>query len=168
MHLTGFERIPKRELISSIIWNCETLEYDTELWARACLRIGNLYSLSVSRTRHLTVDPHDLKGLMEKHAALARKFYSRSAKFPQLDLIAQGNTAMLDHWMGESGRAIETLEKLLAPPIEADKAPFVVQGAIVLLESGQMSSAKEALSTIPMKLRSPLAKRLLASMEVSQ
>jgi hypothetical protein len=50
----------------------------------------------------------------------------------------------------------------------AENAPFVVQGAIVLLESGQMGSAKEALSTIPEKLRSPLAKRMLASMGVSQ
>ena len=168
LHLTGYERIPKREIISSIIWNCETLEYDTEFWARACLRVGNLYSLSASRTRYLTVDPHDLKGLMEKHGALARKFYSRSVNFPKLALIAQANSAMLDHWMGESGKAIEALEKLLAPPIVAENAPFVVQGAIVLLESGQMGSAKEALSTIPEKLRSPLAKRMLASMGVSQ
>ena len=168
MHLTGFERIPKRELISSIVWNCEPLEFETEFWASACLRIGNLYSLSASRTRYLTVDPRDLKGLMEKHAALARKFYSRSAKFPKLDIIAKANSAMLDHWMGESDKAIETLERLLTPPIIAENAPFVVQGAIVLLESGQMGSAREALSTIPERLRSPLAKRMLASMEDSQ
>jgi hypothetical protein len=167
LHLTGFERIPKRELISSIIWNCESLEFDTEFWAKACLRVGNLYSLSVSRSRYLTVDPQDLKGLMDKHAALARKFYSRSTRFPKLDLIAQGNSAVLDHWMGESEKAIDTLEKLLAPPMSADNAPFVVQGSIVLLESGHMDIAKDALSSIPENLRSPLAKRLLASLGVS-
>ena len=168
LHLTGFERIPKRELISSIIWNCESLEYDTLFWAQACLRIGNLYSLSASRIRYLTVDPRSLRELMEKHAALARKFYSRSAGFPKLDQIAQGNSAMLDHWLGESDRSIETLEKLLSTPIDADNAPFVVQGAIVLLETGRMDSARDALSLIPEKLRSPLAKRMLASLGVSQ
>ena len=168
LHLTGFERIPKRELISSIIWNSESLEYDTEFWARACLRIGNLYSLSASRIRYLTVDPKDLRQLMEKHAALARKFYSRSTNFPELDLIAQGNSALLDHWMGESDRAIASLEKLLALPITAENAPLVVQGSIVLLESGHMDEAREALSSIPEKLRSPLAIRLLGTMGVSQ
>ena len=168
LHLTGFERIPKRELISSIIWNCESLEYDTEFWARACLRIGNLYSLSASRTRHLTVDPTDLRGLMDKHASLARKFYSRSAGFPKLDLISRGNSALLDHWMGESDKAIGSLEKLISAPIDADNAPFVVQGSIVLLETGQMDNARDALSSIPEKIRSPLAKRLLASLGVPQ
>jgi hypothetical protein len=168
LHLTGFERIPKRELISSIIWNSESLEYDTEFWARACLRIGNLYSLSASRARHLTVDPTDLRGLMEKHAALARKFYSRSVKFPKLDLISRGNSALLDHWMGESDQAIERLEGLLSLPINEENAPFVVQGAIVLLETGQLGTARDALYTIPEKLRSPLANRLLASMGVRQ
>ena len=168
LHLTGFERIPKRELISSIIWNCETLEFDTEFWAKACLRIGNLYSLSASRIRYLTVDPKDLRELMEKHAALARKFYSRSSRFPKLDLIAQGNSALLGHWMGESDKAVDILEKLLENQITPDSAPFVVQGAIVLLETGHMDSARDALSSIPDKLRSPLANRMLASMGVSQ
>jgi hypothetical protein len=168
LHLTGFERIPKRELISSIIWNCESLEYDTEFWARACLRIGNLYSLSASRTRYLTVDPTDLRGLMDKHASLARKFYSRSVGFPKLDLISRGNSALLDHWMGESDKAIGSLEKLISAPIDADNAPFVVQGSIVLLETGQMDNARDALSSIPEKIRSPLTKRLLASLGVPQ
>lgn len=168
LHMTGFERIPKRELISSMIWNSESLEYDTEFWARACLRIGNLYSLSASRVRYLTVDPKDQRELMEKHAALARKFYSRSSRFPKLDLIAQGNSALLDHWMGMSDRAVGELEKLLAAPINAENAPFAVQGAIVLLESGHMDGARDALSSIPEKLRSPLAVRLLASMGAPQ
>ena len=168
LHLTGFERIPKRDLISSIIWNCETLEYDTEFWARAGLRIGNLYALSASRARYLTVDPKDLQGLMDKHSSLARMFYSRSARFPELDLIAQGNSALLAHWMGGSEKAIETLERLLTVPINADNAPFAVQKAIVLLESGHMDAAREALSSIPEPLRSPLAKRMMASMEGSQ
>ena len=168
LHLTGLERIPKRELISTIIWNCENLEYDTEFWARACLRVGNLYALSASRSRYLTVAPLDLMGLMAKHAALSRKFYSRSSRFPKLDLIAQANSAMLDHWMGDSHKAIEALERLIGSPIDAEKAPFVVQGAIVFLESGRMESAKEALNTIPDNLRSPLAKRMLATMGVSQ
>ncbi len=164
LHLTGFERIPKRELISSIIWNSESLEYDTEFWARACLRIGNLYALSASRARHLTVDPTDLHGLMEKHASLARKFYSRSRNSPSLDRISRGNSALLDHWMGESDMAIDRLEGLLSLPIDEDNAPFVLQGAIVLLETGQLGTARDALNTIPENLRSPLAKRLLASM----
>jgi hypothetical protein len=168
LHLTGFERIPKRELISSIIWNCETLEYDTEFWAKACLRIGNLYSLSVSRARYLAVDNRDLQGLVQKHAGLARKFYSRSARFPKLDLIARGNSALLGHWLGESEKAIDILEEMIANQITSESAPFVVQGAIVLLETGQMERAKEALSMIPDKLRSPLAIRMLASMGVPQ
>jgi hypothetical protein len=105
---------------------------------------------------------------MEKHAALARKFYSRSVKFPKLDLISQGNSALLDHWMGESDQAIERLEGLLSLPINEENAPFVVQGAIVLLETGQLGTARDALYTIPEKLRSPLANRLLASMGVRQ
>jgi hypothetical protein len=168
LHLTGFERIPKRELISTIVWNCENLEYDTEFWARACIRVGNLYSISAARSRYLTVAPQDLKGLMDKHAGLARKFYSRSSRFPKLELIARGNSALLDHWMGESDKAVATLEGLIGGAVDAEKAPFVVQGAIVLLETGHMDSAKEALLTIPVKLRSPLAERMLASMGVPQ
>lgn len=168
LHLTGFERIPKRELISSMIWNCESLEYDTEFWARASLRIGNLYALSASRIRYLTVDPKDLRELMEKHAALARKFYSRSARFPRFDLIAKGNSALLDHWMGDPDKATAILEELVTSPINADNAPFVVQRSIVLLETGQMGSARDALSSIPENLRSPLVKRMLASMGVPQ
>jgi hypothetical protein len=168
LHMTGFERIPRRDLISSIIWNCESLEFDTEFWAKACLRIGNLYSLSAERVRYLTIDPEDRKGLMERHASLARKFYSRSANYPRLEMIAQGNSALLEHWLGNSEKAIETLEKLLASPITAENAPLVVQGSIILLETGQMGSANEALGSIPESLRSPLAKRMLASMEAMQ
>ena len=168
LHLTGFERIPKRDLISSIIWNCETLEFDTEFWAKACLRIGNLYSLSASRIRYLAVDPKDLNELMQKHAGLARKFYSRSARFPNLDVIAKANSALLTHWMGESEKAIDILENLLQNQITPENAPFVVQGAIVLLESGHMDNGRDALSMIPEELRSPLAQRLLASMGVPQ
>jgi hypothetical protein len=168
LHLTGFERIPKRELISSIIWNCETLEFDTEFWAKACLRIGNLYALSTSRTRYLAVDQKELQGLLHKHTELARKFYSHSSRFPKLDRVAQGNSALLGHWVGESERAIDILEDLIANQITSESVPFVVQGAIVLLETGQMERAKDALSTIPDKLRSPLANRMLASMGVPQ
>jgi hypothetical protein len=168
LHLTGFERIPKRDLISSMIWNCESLEFDTEFWAKACIRIGNLYSLSAERGRYLTVDPEDREELMERHATLARKFYSRSVNFPDLDLIAQGNSALLDHWMGDSEKAIAALEKLLALPITAKNAPLMVQGSIILLETGQTGSANEALSSIPEPLRSPVAKRMLASMEALQ
>ena len=123
LHMTGSRSFPKRELISSMIWNSESLEYDTEFWARACLRIGNLYSLSACRVRYLTVDPKDQRELMEKHAALARKFYSRSSRFPKLDLIAQGNSALLDHWMGMSDRAVGELEKLLAAPSTTQERP---------------------------------------------
>ena len=168
LHLTGFERIPKRDLISSIIWNCETLEFDTEFWGKACLRIGNLYSLSASRIRYLAVDPKDLNELMQKHAELARKFYSRSARFPKLDQIAQANAALLTHWMGESDKAIDVLENLLQNQITPENAPFVVQRAIVLLESGKLDNGRDALSMIPEELRSPLAQRLLASMGVPQ
>jgi tetratricopeptide (TPR) repeat protein len=168
LHLTGFERIPKRELISSIIWNCETLEYDTEFWAKACLRIGNLYALSASRARYLAVDQKDLLELLHKHTGLAQKFYSRSSGFPKLERIAQANSALLGHWMGESEKAVDILEELIANQITPDSVPFVVQGAIVLLETGQMERAKEALSMVPDKLRSPLANRMLSSMGVSQ
>jgi hypothetical protein len=168
LHLTGFERIPKRELTSSIIWNCETLEFDTDFWAKACIRIGNLYSLSVSRARYLAVGQQDLQSLLLKHIELARKFYSRSSGFPECERIAQGNSALLGHWMGESEKAIDTLEELIANHITAESAPFVVQGAIVLLETGQMERAKEALSAIPDKLRNRLANRIIASLEGSQ
>jgi hypothetical protein len=168
LHLTGFERIPKREVISSMIWNCETLEFESEYWAKACLRIGNLYSLSASRARYLAVNQRDLQGLMQKHAELARKFYSRSSKFPKFDRIGQANSALLGHWMGESEKAVDILEGLIGNQITDESSPFVVQGAIVLLETGQMDRAKEALAMIPEKLRCPLANRMMASMEVPQ
>jgi len=165
LHVWGYESIPQRTLVWRVVEECEGLESESELWARASVRMGNLHSLTVMAAAKLPVDESWLSEFMEKRSKAALRLYSRSERYPAVARVARSNLAMLHSWMGRSEDAIKTLDELIGEQMDEENVNLIFKKAMVLRQSGRREECATVLEAIPDELMSWRAKRFRSELE---
>jgi hypothetical protein len=169
LYLRGDERIPRRGLILNIMKGAEGLELNTEQWASASVRMVNIYSLLARALSTLPIDPSAALPLARKNADTARRLYSRSSLYPALNLASSANEAMLDHWTGDSNRALLTIERLLGFELsEDDRSHLMIVKATILVDTGETAKAVQIVESLPGMVKDSRVPRLKALTEGSE
>jgi hypothetical protein len=166
LYLRGDERIPRRGLIWNIMKGAEGLEFNTEQWASASLRMGNIYSLLARALSMLPIDSSAALPLAQKNADTARRLYSKSLPYPALNLASSANEAILDHWTGDSNKALLTIERLLGLELsEDDRSHLMIIKATILVDTGEMAKAVQIVESLPGVVKDARVSRLKALTE---
>jgi len=169
LYLRGDERIPRRGLIWNIMKGAEGLEFNTEQWASASVRMGNIYSLLARALSTLPIDPSVALPLAQRNADTARRLYSRSLPYPSLNLASSANEAMLDHWTGDSNKALLTIERLLGFELsEDDRSHLMIVKATILVDTGETAKAVQIVESLPGMVKDSRVSRLKALTEGSE
>lgn len=169
LYLRGDERLPRRGITWNILRNAMDLDFKSEHWAAASIRMGNVLALLVREVSKLPIEASAALPFVQKYSEAARNLYSRSVSYPSLSGIASVNAILLDHWTGSSEKALSDIEgKIAGAESEAARAHLLIIKATILIESGMQSQAVQALETIPGKVRDERIPRLKALIEVTR
>lgn len=169
LYLRGDERLPRRGIIWNILQSAVDLDFKTEQWASASIRMGNILALLVKEVSRLPIEASAVLPFVQKNSDLARMLYARSLPYPSLDPAAAANGILLDHWTGNSEKALSEIgNKIDLEKSEAIKAHLLIVKATMLFESGMQSQAVQILESIPGKVRDERIARLKALIEVGR
>ncbi|MCU0861306.1 MAG: hypothetical protein MUE65_03205, partial [Methanomassiliicoccales archaeon] len=165
LHLWGDERLPRRAFLWRLVDEVGPLDLKGEMWARASVRIGNLYSLMVLAVSELPVDDSWRADFTKDSASSALSLYSRAKEHRPLWRVAQSNTAMLRAWMGRTEESLRILDELASFRVDKETMPFSLKRAMVLCDAGRRDDCLEELARIPEELMDARAKRFRAQLE---
>lgn len=98
LELTGNEMVPSRQTISSMIRSSWELDFDSDTWGKACLRMGNVVSLAVRRCAVLPLEPSDSAQLISELREMAVKLYTNAMNHAVLESIAKRNMETFENW----------------------------------------------------------------------
>jgi hypothetical protein len=168
MHVWGYERLPRRALIWRVVEDCEELEFNSEVWARASVRMGNLHALTVLGAIELPLDETWLSEFVRERSKAALKLYARADRHPMVARVARSNVAMLFAWLGRTDEAIKILDELMSEQMDEENANLTLKKAMILCDSGRRIECSRVLGTIPDELMDWRAKRFRADLEGSQ
>jgi len=166
--LTGEERLPHRDLIVRMVRETKDLEFATETWAKASIRLGNIVSLALRKVNALEVEAEDAARTVSELHTMAQRFYAQAVPFPELAVVARGNEALMLHWQGRSEEAMERLEvELLGAPDDI-KAEILLKMSLIHVDRGEGAKALEALRSISPEMAGDRAEQLRARAEGRQ
>jgi hypothetical protein len=166
--LTGEERLPHRDLIVRMVRETKDLEFATETWAKASIRLGNIVSLALRQVNGLEEEAEDAARTISELHTMAQRFYAQAVPFPELAVVARGNEALMLHWQGRSEEAMERLEvELLGAPDDI-KAEILLKMSQIHVDRGEWAKALEALRPISPEKAGARVERLRARAEGRQ
>ncbi len=168
LHVWGDERLPRRAFLWRMAEEVRALEVATEIWARASVRLGNLYSLMVKAAAALPVDEEWRAGFIRDKSGIALTLYSRSKDIRPLWKVAQSNQAMLYSWIGRTEDALRILDDLSAYRVDKETVSFAIKRAIILCDAGRGDECKEELALIPDELMDDHLRRIKAGLEAER
>lgn len=169
LYLRGDERLPRRGMIWSILQNAVELDFKTEQWAAASIRMGNVLALLVREVSRLPIEASAVLPFVQKYTEAVRTLYARSLPYPSLSDAAAINGILLDHWAGNSEKALSMIEdRIEREGSEAARAHLLIVKATMLVESGMQSQAVQVLESIPGKVRDERISGLKALIEVTR
>jgi hypothetical protein len=167
--LTGEERVPRRELFVHMVRSIEPGSFDTDTWARACLRMGNLVALSIRELATMPLEPGDSSSIINEQSSMAKRLFSRAKAFPELSLIAIGNEALMDHWAGRSTQALSSLEGAISGKmVDESTAELLLKSAIINRDMGRNDISRSILESIPREMLPKRGQDLLSREEGGQ
>jgi hypothetical protein len=86
-----------------------------------------------------------------------------------LNLASSANEAMLDHWTGDSNRALLTIERLLGFELsEDDRSHLMIVKATILVDTGETAKAVQIVESLPGMVKDSRVPRLKALTEGSE
>lgn len=103
LELNGNEMVPSRPLLASIIRSSVALDFESDTWGKACLRMGNIIALAVRRWAVLPLEPSDSAQLISGLRENAIILYSNAMKHAVLESIAKRNVETLEAWAMQEG-----------------------------------------------------------------
>jgi len=168
LHVWGYERLPRRGLIWKVVEACEELEFKSEVWARASVRMANLHSLTVLAATELPLDDTWFSGFVKERSGAALRLYSRADQYPSVARVARSNMAMLHAWLGRPEEAIKILDELKAEPMDEESANLTLKKAMILCNSGHRADGAQVLDLIPVELMDWRAKRFRSELEATK
>lgn len=169
LYLRGDERLPRRGIIWNIMQSAKDLDFKTEQWAAASVRMGNIYALLVREVSRLSIEASAALPFLQKSSDLARTLYARSLPYSSPNRAVSANEALLDHWTGNSEKALSTVEGLVgSEKSESIKAHLLIVKATILAETGMKPQAVQVLESIPGKVRDERVARLKALIGVTR
>jgi hypothetical protein len=78
-----------------------------------------------------------------------------------LNLASSANEAMLDHWTGDSNKALLTIERLLGLELsEDDRSHLMIMKATILVDTGEMAKAVQIVESLPGVVKDARVSRL--------
>lgn len=98
LELTGSEMIPDRKLIFEMVRASADLSFDTDTWAKACLRLGNVTALAIRSVARMPLEPADSARALSDLRERSEYLYSMSQKWPELVQMAERNRALMMGW----------------------------------------------------------------------
>ena len=98
LELKEDQMVPSRPLLSSMVRSSWGLDFDSDTWGKACLRMGNIVSLAVRRCAVLPLEPSDSAQLISELQEMAIRLYSNAMKHAVLESIAKRNIEALEAW----------------------------------------------------------------------
>lgn len=169
LYLMGDERLPRRPIIWSVVRRVKEADAGTREAAEASLRAGNVLALLVRQISRLPIDASAAITAMARHAESARTCYSRASRFSDLSKAAEINLALMDHWQGDSGTALSSLEDLSGSEGSEAVLPHAeIAKAIILHETGRTSEAVQILGRLPEALEEDAVSRLRTMLGVER
>jgi hypothetical protein len=165
LHVWGDERLPRRAFLWRMMEGVKGLEIKSEIWARACVRMGNLHALLVLAASELPVDEEWQSSFIKEHEGVALSFYSKSKEHRPTWKVAQSNQAMLYAWMGRREEALGILDDLRPYRVDKETANFALKRAMVLCDAGKGKDCREELSQIPEELLDPHSRKIRRGLE---
>lgn len=169
LHLRGDERLPRRGMIWNILQNAKDMDFKTEQWAAASIRMGNIFTLLVREISRLPIEASAVLPFVQRKSDLARQLYARSMPYCSLNAAASANEALLDHWTGNSEKALSTVEGLIiSEELESVRTHLLIVKATILVETGMRPQAVQVLESIPGKVKDERVARLKALIEVTR
>ncbi|MEM0448478.1 MAG: hypothetical protein QW520_01470 [Methanomassiliicoccales archaeon] len=148
-HLWGDERIPRRAFLWRLVQEVGNLEFNSEIWARASVRMGNIHSLLVLSVSDMQLEESWRLRFVKQRVANAISAYSRAKEYPALWKVARSNIALLWAWIGKTEEALQMLGELCSGEVDEESAPFSLKRAMVLCDAGRAEECREELSRIP-------------------
>lgn len=161
LYIMGDERIPRRPIIWSVVQKVKEADPGTREAAEASVRSGNVLALLVRQISRLPIDASAAITAMARHAESARTCYSRASRFSDLSKVAEIDLALTDHWQGNSGAALASLEDLSRFEGSGAVVPHAeIAKAIILHETGRTAEAVQILGRLPEALEEDAVLRL--------
>jgi hypothetical protein len=168
LHVWGDEKLPRRAFLAALLEGAGPLEFPTELWGRASVRMGNLHALLVRHVSALPIDDAWKEPFVARNGEAARALYARARPFGSLSSVVASNRALLDHWGGRSAEALLTLTSLTrTDSVDADVVAALVKQAMVLTDLGRKDEAQDALAKVPSAMLDPRSTELKRRLEGS-
>jgi len=168
LHLWGYERLPRRTFAFRLIEDTQNLDFHSEIWARACVRMANVHSLLILSVSDLPLDPSWSTDFQRERSKDALRLYAQAEAYPSLHRIAQSNKALMYDWLGQPSEALAILDKIINEKMDEDYANITLKKAMVLCESGRRAESSQALELIPDALMDERAKKFKADLEGSR
>jgi len=98
LELTGNEMVPSRAVLATIIRSAADLDFESDIWGKACLRMGNVVALAVRNLAVLPIEPSDSAMVVKSLQDMAAKFYGNAMGHAVLESIAKRNMETLGQW----------------------------------------------------------------------
>jgi hypothetical protein len=166
LHVWGDERLPRRAFLPSLLDGAGPLDFKTETWARASIRMGNLHALLVRHVSILPIDDSWRRPFVDSNAETARALYARARSYGSLSSVVSSDRALLDHWTGRSVEALSALAALTrSESVDADVVAALVKQALVFVDLGKNDEALDALAKVPGAMLDRRAAALRRSLE---
>jgi len=166
LHLWGDEIIPYRESTWKLMAAAENRDADTEIWARSCVRMGNVLALLLREVKLLPVEKAAKEEFIERMRTRATGLFEKADPFPSLRWISISNQALMEHWSGDSSSALSLLRFALNKEIPRDERyRLEMKRAMVLIESGRKDEAAMTLDSIPPSVEKTRFKKIRRLLE---
>lgn len=161
LHLWGDEIFPYRESTWKLMAAAENREADTEIWARSCVRMGNILALLLREVKSLPIEKAAKKEFIEKTRTRAAGLFEKADPFPALRWTSISNQALMEHWLGDSSSALSLLKYALSKEIPPDERyRLELKRAMVLIDSGRREEAAIILDSIPRSVEERIFKEI--------
>ncbi len=150
LHLTGDERLPGRPEVWDLLDRFWDHDSATKEWAQASVRMANTYALVIRGVARLSISTDALAKFLDEHGERTRAIWARADPFPVLRVAALANEALLEHWIGESDKALAMLDYLERREIsDWDRRMVDEKRIIILVESERLDEARSLLASLP-------------------